>query len=81
MPWPLLTFRLLGDAAQPVQGDAVLTADAGRAAAKRMQWDRPDDERQLQEQLGCARNIHADLQAVGELSCCVTPTEGQSFPG
>lgn len=81
-PAPLLTLGLLRDAAQPVQGDAVLTADTGRAAAERMQWDRPDDERQLQEQLGCAGNIHTDLQAVGKPSCwCYPHPEGRSFPG
>lgn len=58
----MLTLRLLQDGAQPVQVDAVLAADAGRAAPKWMQWDGSDNKWQLKEQLGCPRNIHTNLQ-------------------
>lgn len=57
----MLTLRLLWDGAQPVQVDAVLAADAGRAAPEGMQRDRSDDKRQFKEQLGCPRNIHTNL--------------------
>lgn len=39
-----------------------MTAHAERAAAKRVQGDSADDQRQLQEQLRCARDVHADLE-------------------
>lgn len=57
-----LTLGLLRDGhAQPLQVDAVMAADAGRAAAEGMQRDGADDERQLQTQLGSSRNIDANL--------------------
>lgn len=57
-PHPLLkggelTFRpLRQDPQPPIQQEAGMAAHAGRAAAKRMQRDGADDQRQLQEQLG-----------------------------
>lgn len=62
-----LTLRLLGDGhAQPLQVDAVLAADAGGAAAERMQGDGADDQRQLQEQLGRPGNVHTHLRRGGK---------------
>lgn len=47
-----LTFTLLGDGhAEPVQVQTVLAADAGGAAAERMERDGPHDQGQLQRQL------------------------------
>lgn len=65
-----LTLWLLWDGAQPIQADAVLAADARCAAAEGMQWDGPNDEWQLQEQLGRPRNVHTNLpeQETGKLS-------------
>lgn len=57
-----LTLWLLGDGhAHPVQVEAVVAADAGRPAAEGMEGDGPYDERQLQTQLRCSRNINTNL--------------------
>lgn len=48
----VLTFTLLGDGhAEPVHVQTVLAADAGGAAAKRMERDGPHDQWKLQRQL------------------------------
>lgn len=39
-----------------------MAAHTGRAAAERVQGNSADDQRQLQEQLGCARDVHEDLE-------------------
>lgn len=82
-PRETLTLRLLRDGAQPVQVDAVLAADAGRAAPEWMQRDCSDDKRQFEEQLGRPRNIHTNLQRQetrGKLSCwCFPNPEGRIF--
>ena len=58
-----LTLRSLWQGPQPpVQQEAGTAAHAGRAAAERVQGDGADDQRQLQEQLGGARDVHADLE-------------------
>lgn len=60
-----LTLRLLRDGhAQPLQVEAVLAADAGGPAAKGMEGNGADDQRELQVQLGGPRNIHAHLRRV-----------------
>lgn len=57
-----LTLRLLGDShAEPLQVAAVLAADAGGPAAEGMKRDGAYDQRQLQAQLGCPRNINTNL--------------------
>lgn len=57
-----LTFTLLRDGhAEPVQVQTVLAADAGAAAAERMERDGPHDQWKLQRQLWGARNVHTYL--------------------
>lgn len=61
--WRTLTLRLLRDGhTQPLQVDAVLAADTGRPAAKRVERDGSYDQRQLQIQLWCSRNVNTDLK-------------------
>lgn len=59
-----------------------MTAHAGRAAAERMQGDSADDQRQLQEQLRGARDVHADLEegAVMEGSSAGGPSSSPGGP-
>lgn len=57
-----LTLRLLGDGhAQPLQVDAVLATDAGGSAAKWMKGYCANDQRQLQTQFRCPRDIDTNL--------------------
>lgn len=65
-----LTLRLLGDGhAQPLHVGAVLAADAGGPAAKGMEGDGAHDQRQLQTELGCTRDVNAHLLVGGGENC------------
>lgn len=58
----ILTLRLLGNPhAQPPQVQAVLAADAGSAAAKRVERDGAHDQREVEAQLGRPGDINAHL--------------------
>lgn len=61
----VLTLRLIWDGhAQPLQVYTVLAADAGGPAAKGMEGNSADDEREFQIQLGRPWNVNANLLEV-----------------
>lgn len=59
------SFRLFRDGhMQPVHIDTILATHAGCPAAKWMQGDGSNDKGQLQEQFGCAWDVHTHLESV-----------------